>query len=117
MKYSNKQEAIEAANSTLRRMKNPELWNIRVWQNLGWHYNLQAANISLSEGSKGKFFALVSSDYDKCGTGLAAWSPGDSHFGDPNKAVENAVAAAVNYAEELLFAAHAADQIVRKSNT
>lgn len=68
-------------------------WAIRVWENLGWHYELTHGPVGLfkSEGN-GKYYAMISNDPNKAGGGLSFWTEEDhGGFTDPKMAVRSAI--------------------------
>jgi hypothetical protein len=117
MKHTTQNEAQARAERVRDKFK-LKGWAVRVWENLGWHWNLQRANLSLSEYPKGRdgktyFSCMVSDDPEKPGSGLAVWSPDDRGFPEtPQEAIFTAVNAASKYADEISKAAIAANAAV-----
>lgn len=89
-------QATSAANKLLRQMKTSG-WEIRVWENLGWHYSLllqvgDDCGVSLSDCShQGKitYYCLASRNY--LGSGETQWTS-NKYFDDPNSAFEHQLA-------------------------
>lgn len=66
-------------------------WKSRVWENLGWHYEVTNGPISLCE-SDGKYRALISDDPNKAGYGSGLWANTKQTYSkDPKKAVRIAI--------------------------
>ena len=74
----NKKEAIRKAKR-LRDMMITSGWKIRVWENLGWHYEINNETVSVTESSGGRYFAMLRPHY-------SYWEV--PHHKNPNKAVE-----------------------------
>ena len=102
MTYQTEEEAQDAGIKARRRMKSKG-WTVRVWENLGWHFELLNAPLSVHEGSSG-FFAFVADKPDKAGFGAGVWSHHLPDHADPNMAVRDAVRAMVDVVRQ-----HAAD--------
>jgi len=103
--------AYEAANAVRKRMFNPAAWEIDVWENLGWHWQLKCANVSVSPSlDKGKYFAQVADEPEECGYSLAAWNENNLTYDEPQNAVNAAVREAAAYAEKLMLAVNCARQ-------
>ena len=65
-------------------------WKTRVWENLGWHYELTQGPISLSE-SDGEYIALINNDPKEAGGGLSLWTDLSKRSREPKEAVRLAV--------------------------
>lgn len=92
---------MEAAQELLKRMRTPG-WYIRVWENLGWHYQIYnpkaRASIYVSTVT-GKFWCLFGGNEGEGGpTLLNDQSVEDRYFDDPN----DAFASAVKYARSVV---------------
>ena len=92
MGYITRQGAVEAGKAAKARLdKRWPKWKLRVWNNLGWHYDLRLGPISLSESSGGGYFCMVSESLESDGTG-GFW-PEFPHYGDtPEAAVATTIA-------------------------
>lgn len=69
-------------------------WEIRVWENIGWHYSCEKYNISVHSAHLGQtlFHALVSDTASTPGTGAGIWSCSSGlWYSDPRDAVRSAV--------------------------
>lgn len=92
MSYPNRTAAKQAGQIAKKRLDDrwPK-WKLRVWENLGWHYDLRHGPISLSESSGGGYFCMVSESIESDGTG-GRW-PEFPHHGDtPEDAVATTIA-------------------------
>ena len=66
-------QMLARAEEVKAMMNNPDVWEIEVWENSGWHWSLMAENVRLSENTfEGSTFWAMCSD-----------SPGDASFGHP----------------------------------
>ncbi len=115
--FTRQSQARDRAEEVQQLMDDPSVWDIIVWNNQDWHFQLSAKNIGLHESDVGGgFWAMVSPDPTRAYTGLSAWTPeGETNYTDPNEAVKVAVQAAVDYALSLASAANAANEIVLSS--
>lgn len=99
-------------------MRNPDLWKVELWENLGWHVAIKmiGGNVAVHtsyvvDHNDPRFFALVSSDLNRADSGLSAWtSPGDCNSHTPQDAVDKAVRAAIRHVQYLMTAAMNATQ-------
>ena len=107
MKIRTEEAARSRAEEVKAMMDRPERWAIHTWENQGWHWSIQHNNVSVSEGHNGDFYALISDNPKVAGPGLSAWGT-NSYSDDPQVSVDLAVAAAMNYVEELTKAVEAA---------
>lgn len=90
-----KQQAEAQAAKALAKMRNPKTWKVRVHENLGWHWNLNAANgqICVAPGYDGNtdFFCMISRPGSP-GGGNPEWTPcPGKRFSDPQSAVDSAL--------------------------
>ena len=83
-----KQEATRRGRQLLRRMEGTG-WKLRVWENIGWHYEVQNGGISIDEmrccDGRNVYLAYLH-EGDTHGGGSAFWHTG-RECGDPNLAV------------------------------
>lgn len=74
---------------TLKRLKNPAGWKIRVWENMGWHVQLKKGGMNLhirTYGDKIEYSTLFSAEGGSGGD--PSWTD-QFRSEDPNKAVEH----------------------------
>lgn len=95
-----REKAQELGENLLNKMRGNG-WKLRVWENLGWHYCVTNKNVSVSE----YFFYGINKPVYHCligygGAGIGAWTTKNS-CDDPNVAVEQELAAAHAYVNEL----------------
>src|SRR3954464_8122969 len=96
--YRTKQEATAAGLAAKKLLPNRGAgWALEVWENIGWHYDLERGLISIQEsdhGDQGKqFWALVTDDPDSLGTGSVRWHEGHAvYYNTPAEALEAAKA-------------------------
>jgi hypothetical protein len=115
MKHTTENEA-NARAEMVREKFDLKGWAVRVWQNMGWHWNLQKGPISLSEYTLsfhgGTYFsALISDEPERPGTGLSAWSPEKGVFPKtPQEAIALSLAAVNEYVDHLQTARKAANE-------
>jgi hypothetical protein len=85
-----KKEAMQAAKA-LRKKMTGRNWKIRVWENLGWHYQVHRSRISVLEAIDGRgnrrYYTSCSMATDGIGTPVE-WSVRKPSFTDPNQAVQ-----------------------------
>lgn len=90
-----KAQALRAGKALLKKMKGYD-WQVRVWENIGWHYEVHSGPVAVYPAGQGKYFCLISDDPQKGGSGLGLWTAQNSPSRkDPNQAVEEAVALVV----------------------
>ena len=83
----NKKQATSQGQALLKRM-NGKGWKLRVWENLGWHYDIYLLGLTVHHPGK-NYSTLLSSDPENySGSGEIYWTP-EKSFKDPNKAVEH----------------------------
>jgi hypothetical protein len=85
-----KKEAMQAAKA-LRKKMTGRNWKLRVWENLGWHYQVHRSRISVSEAidGKGEVRYYTGCAMVKGGVGTPIeWSVRKPMFTDPNQAVQ-----------------------------
>ncbi len=83
-------QAVKHAKQTLRRMKTRG-WEVRVWENLGWHYMLTnklcGLSLHLNYNKTGYWCMMAGHDAKNVTCGDAYFDVTQS-FKDPNQAVE-----------------------------
>ena len=94
-------EAQRCADCAKDQMDQPELWKCRVWENLGWHWSIEANNVTVHPGSDGTYFALIAGDANECGHGYAGWAQDKHNDNHPQQAVNRALVAASKYVDGL----------------
>jgi len=75
-------------------------WEVKVWENLGWHWSLDALDglFCLCPSFKGTApYDCLLSNSDHTHAGSCAWMM-EKAFADPNKAIANQVRLAHDYA-------------------
>jgi len=77
-----KTEAKRAGTLLLDRMVG-EGWELRVWENSGWHYSVYNGCLNVHPAEPNGFSCLLSSDVNVNG-GLAMWTTDFTHE-DPNE--------------------------------
>ena len=108
-----KVEAVEKGNLLLAKM-NGEGWELRVHENLGWHFNVSNGNLYVHESSSGRSSCLMSDgEYAGAGTGLGLWTTND-YYEDPNEAVAKQVEVATAVVARLVKAVEQAKAIVKE---
>lgn len=81
-----KAQAEEAAKSLIKKM-NGKGWKLRMWQNIGWHYEIRNGPIAVSPCyPEGKFSCKLSDSLEDSYGGSLIWANNFSSK-DPNKAV------------------------------
>lgn len=117
MSYDTEKLADQAAARMLEQL--PEGWVSRVWQNLGWHAAARCGTVEVHisasrRGAEPTFYALVSPDAGRAGTGLASWTPErTTPYTHPLEAARAAVDAAHAYVERLARACLEAEQAMQ----
>ena len=83
-KYAGEVEAYRAASELANRLSDAfgANWQIRVWENLGWHISVSHGHLEVHPDHSGRYFTLLG----KYG-GLPAWTS-DDYFDTPEEAVE-----------------------------
>jgi hypothetical protein len=86
-----KQQAQNKGKALLRKMKGKG-WKLRIWENLGWHYEVSLGGLTVSpfeiSGKKERYHALLSAG-DYAGTGEIFWTDVGFYSTDPNKVVKH----------------------------
>jgi len=104
-----KQEATIRVQKLQARMDTPDAWNIRVWENMGYHYSLEhcGGHITLSESFRmnslqpSGFYALIHAEKDMFCSGDMFWVDRNDYL-DPNEAVAGAVKIALAHVANLV---------------
>ena len=101
-KQLTKATATEAANVLLRQM-NTQGWNIKVWENLGWHYCLKLGDsgLSLSYCDMDATYSCLLSDRAEVLHGGMSWWLDRGSYKDPNKAVNGQLKLASEFINKL----------------
>ncbi len=83
--------AVTLSNELVSRMKGKG-WKPRVWENLGWHYEVYNGYISVHPGilDDNKYWCLLSNEKGGHG-GLAMWTPQKNTHKDPNVVVRKQI--------------------------
>lgn len=118
-KHESEAAAQAVGEAVRKRMRSPERWTVRTWENQSWHWDLRCENVTLCESSgelldgDRTFFALVSDDPDEAGGGLSAWTSNErGTFEEPQEAVDEAVRDVYRYVDKLIAARQAADRAI-----
>ena len=87
MYVKTKREAMRAGAALKKLMKRGR-WKVRVWNNMGWYYSIEAGNLSVHPAPRlrmggERYWCMVA----PC---LAVWTEGREYL-DPNMAVARAV--------------------------
>jgi hypothetical protein len=105
-------QAWSDANKLLKKMKSKG-WEVRVWENLGWHYELVSRHISLHvlKGVKGPSYGTMMNLTEEfsCAGQPELRSPG--YYSDPNDAVANQLKVAEDYMNKLQLAINLVKQL------
>lgn len=104
-----KQGAITKGRQLRARMKTGG-WKLVVWQNMGWHYNLQRGPITLNVSKDRQatvYWCQMTSDPKRSGYGEVFWDR-CPYFRDPNRAVAAQIRIAERFAARLARAIAAA---------
>jgi hypothetical protein len=98
--FHTKKEAQKAGEELLSKLKGKG-WRIKVWSNLGWHYNLANGRLTIHPDSFNKgYMALLSDATCKhIGGGAAFWTNSKS-FKDPNDAVKDQIKRAKSFVSQ-----------------
>jgi hypothetical protein len=110
--HMTKDDARAEAKLVRELMRNPGVWKIRVWENIGWYWSLQCRNVTVSscrDLGQNTYFALVGTE-DGDTSGLGAWFSRDGVRGNPQDAVDVAIKAAADYVDELRSAVEMAGE-------
>jgi len=111
-----KKEAEKAGQEMLAKMKDPN-WKLRVWENLGWHCEIQNGPLSVSycPNSNNQYLILMSDDPLRCGTGAGIWTlRGKSSFKDPIVGLKKQIKEARKVADVIMSAVTVAESILNK---
>jgi hypothetical protein len=93
-----KKQTIAAGNKALKTLPNKgKGWRLRVWENLGWHFNLQRGYASISESFGGEYYCLITDDPSHLGSGCGAWHDPGGSCKTPWKAFEHAANSVLTY--------------------
>lgn len=102
-----KEAATKLAEALKARLQKAtqKVWEIRVWENMGWHYSVHCGRINLNPTSLNKdpeYFCLISDDdrYPTAGAGI--WASGASTHKDPIVALQVAFDAVLACKERLM---------------
>jgi hypothetical protein len=97
-----KTEALARAREVRLLMRKPRTWKLCVWENIGWHWCLEAADgmFTVNEYS-GRFSCMMCDHWGHKHCGSYNWKV-DKHWKDPNRAVREQLKAAKNYAEKVV---------------
>lgn len=94
----------------LKERLGPEIWELKVWENFGWHYNLRAGGISISaDHSSGgiKYGALIG---DR-GSGYGEWHVQDGwRNADPIEAMRVSLQKAREVTDQRLSVVEASEE-------
>ena len=90
MPYDTKELATVTGKTQLVTM-NGKGWELKVWQNMGWHWTLNNGYISVHETSDHRYYCMISDKPD--GYGLPIWTKNwrDRNFFTPMEAVKDAL--------------------------
>lgn len=112
---------IDRGRATLARMRGTG-WHLRVWENLGWHYELVNGPVHLHDSAgwrekQGKFWCMISGDMTSDSGGLGLWT-GQCHQyrKNPTTAVADAVLLARGVVDGLLAVVERAESVQRSSD-
>ncbi len=111
-------EARKAAEALQKKMHNSHDWKVRVWENLGWHYEIRNGPLSLLNSPRSvpvRYLCMMSEDKDTDGSGAHVWSSHDYWDEDPNAAVRLQVEYARGIIDVLTQTLEAAERIVHGS--
>lgn len=112
--FANKAEATKAAKALVKQMGKG--WEMRVWENIGWHAAVGKAPFSIYINRKPWYYSVMMSDaQDRCWIGTIHW-PSVFHGQDPKKLVRKAQKAFMQYAECMLSMAVHTTKIVQQLN-
>ena len=97
--YEAYKNAVESAKATVKLMQPQKGWKIRVWENLGWHWEIKKGNLEVhfSHPSR-QYWATLSEDG---GSGDSFDTNFTAYCTDPNRAVEHKLQIANNYIKKL----------------
>lgn len=89
MNLKSSREAFEKGRSILKKLKQPQGWKIRVWENMDWHVALHKGGMSLYpscyDNKTEKYSVLFNEHGDQTG-GAIFWT--NNFFDkDPNKVI------------------------------
>jgi hypothetical protein len=102
-----KKEAEKLGQELLSHMKGNG-WELRIWENLGWHYSVTNNLLEVYPSSNGKYFCLFGY---KSG-GRPEWTIKES-FDNPNEAVERTLQLARNNVNELLKIVEDGEKVIK----
>lgn len=98
-----KAQAMKKAKALKKRMKGKG-WKTRVWENLGWHYEVHnkglTVHVDWDDDDGDSYSTLLSSDGIP-GGGETYWTENKS-FSDPNKAVERQLKTAQKHMKNIV---------------
>lgn len=82
------------------------MWETRVWENLGWHWQVKIGSIGLyyhpgMNGANGKYSAMINSEKNKIGGAPAYWHDNEDQSENPVAAVKNAMTTAQNFVNRM----------------
>lgn len=99
--YSSKKEAQEAGEKALSLINEPEGWEIKITQNVGWHMFLFKQGMSLTRCDASGNFMVLLSDSLEDGGGKMFWAQG-GQFKDPNEAIRAQLKTADAFLDKVL---------------
>lgn len=104
-----KAQAQEKGEELLKLMKDKR-WELRVWENMGWHYAVRNGPIDVHPAHDGSYGCLVAESIDGDG-GSMLWSTNFSHS-DPNKVAAHEVEAAREVLDKITTAIEYAESVL-----
>ena len=90
----------KAKGAELLRGLNGTGWELKVFENCGWHYTACNKFISVHPSRGGKYFAMMTADEDRPGVGEVYWRS-DGSFDTPQEAVEAQLQVARNHFDKV----------------
>jgi hypothetical protein len=122
MNFKDKESAFSFGYNMQLLMRDPSIWEIDVWENMGWHVGLYFKNVSVYPGTgnettveKAWYHTLISPNLPEEGRarggGLAVWTK-DNIADTPQRSVDMAVADVMECVNDLCQAAFQAHKAV-----
>ena len=102
--------ATQKAKELLKKVEGSR-WKIRIWENAGWQYCLQAHFICLHEYGN-TYHAMIGTKISD-GTGLSLWLGDKTDFKCPNKAIKYAIENAERELVKLTYAVDGAKNSIK----
>lgn len=111
-----KREAERAGNKLLKMMKGKG-WKLRVWENIGWHYEaynppLSVYSSHVTRNGNQHYHCLMSCDLKEAHFGAGIWSTRGQTSKNPNVVVRKQIKKAREVVDQYMAAVEHAEEIM-----